>query len=272
MVPQPPPAQVIAPPPPASAPAQAESLGGFDPFASDSVRALVDEVAPTQPDAAAIVAPSAAPVGAVADLEMPPAAFPETGAIDAITAPQAMAVAKVIAVLAQLDYFQVLRLGAEATIPEIKKAFYRESRTYHPDRFFHLPDDEVKGDIVQIYKRVTEAYYFLRDDAKRKKYLADIGSTDRKARLRFNEVSEAETKAQVKKEAEEQIGMHPKGRAFYATAMKDMDSKNWGAAQRNLKMALTYESSNPKYKEKLAEVEERLHEAYKASGDKFKIR
>ena len=73
-------------------------------------------------------------------------------------------------------------------------------------------------------------------------------------------------------EQEEQIGTHPKGRQFYATAMKDMDAKRWSDAQRNLKMALTYERDNARYKEKLAEVDQKLHEEFKAKGDQFKIR
>lgn len=261
----------VRPPPAPATPA----LGEFDPFASDSVKALVGEAAPPGSAAAAPAAPAPpAPLPAqTSTLVMPPPAFPPSGAIETTVSPEhAAAVAKVTAVLDELDYFQVLRIGFEAGPAEIKKAFYRESRVYHPDRFYHLPDDPVKTDIGNIYKRITEAYYFLRDDLKRKKYLADITGPDRRAKLRFSELSEAETKAQVKKEAEEQIGTHPKGRAFYATAMGDMNAKNWGAAQRNLKMALTYEASNPRYKEKLAEVEQKLHEEYKSSGDKFKIK
>lgn len=172
----------------------------------------------------------------------------------------------------EVDYFQVLRLGYDASPGDIKKAFYRESRIYHPDRFFHLSDQQVKGDIGHVYKRITEAYYFLRDDDKRKKYLGDIASADRKAKLRFTEASEAETREQKKKEQEEQIGMHPKGRQFYATGVSELERSNFGAAERALKMALTYEPSNAKYKEKLLEVQSKMTDDFKKAGDKFKIR
>jgi hypothetical protein len=250
---------MVPPPPPSISAAPAEAIAPLAPAAAE----IAPAVAP-----AAVAAVVAAQQGMV----MPPPAFPPSGAIEKVTPQQSVAVANVIAVLNMLDYFQVLRVAPDAAPGDIKKAFYRESRVYHPDRFFHLPDDEVKGDIVLVYKRITEAYYFLRDDAKRKKYLIDIGGAERRGKLRFNEISEVETKAQAKKEAEEQIGVHPKGRAFYATAMKDMDAQNWAAAKNNLKMALMYEASNARYKEKLAEVEVKLGDAYKASGDKFKIR
>ncbi|MBS1148610.1 MAG: DnaJ domain protein, partial [Myxococcaceae bacterium] len=91
-------------------------------------------------------------------------------------------------------------------------------------------------------------------------------------KLRFTETSEAESKAEVKKQAEEQIGTHPKGRNFFQTAMKEAASENWSAAERSLKTALTYEPSNARYKEELAKVQAKVHDAFKAKGDQFKIR
>jgi curved DNA-binding protein CbpA len=174
--------------------------------------------------------------------------------------------------LDQMDYFEVLLLERTATPADIKKAFYRESRTYHPDRFFHIEARELKERVHELYKRVTEAYYVLRDDTKRKKYLADATGPERAQKLRFTDASEAETKAAVKKEQEEQIGTTPKGRQFYGQAQKDAEAGNWSAAERNLKMALTFEPSNARYKERLAEVAKRAYEESRSKGDSFKIR
>ncbi|RKG85808.1 molecular chaperone DnaJ [Corallococcus terminator] len=173
--------------------------------------------------------------------------------------------------LDQTDYFELLALERSAMPSDIKKAFYRESRVYHPDRFFQLESKALKEQVHELYKRITEAYYVLRDDTKRKKYLVDIASPDRAQKLRFTDASEAETKAAVKKEQEEQIGTHPKGRQFYTQAQKDLDAGNPSAAERNLKMALTYEPSNARYKETLAEAQKQTAE--KSKGDSsFKIR
>ncbi|MBN8231725.1 DnaJ domain-containing protein [Corallococcus macrosporus] len=173
--------------------------------------------------------------------------------------------------LDQMDYFELLSLERTAAPSDIKKAFYRESRVYHPDRFFHLESKALKDQVNELYKRVTEAYYVLRDDTKRKKYLTDIAGPDRAQKLRFTDASESETKAAAKKEQEEQIGTHPKGRQFYAQAQKDLESGNPSAAERNLKMALTYEPSNARYKEALAEAQKQT--ADKSKGDSsFKIR
>ncbi len=198
--------------------------------------------------------------------------IPPSGPIERLSEAQVAGLAAMAKGAEQLDYFQLLKVKPEAGLAEIKKAFYAESRTYHPDRFFHLADAGVKASIGTLYKRVTEAYYFLRDDTKRKKYAADISGPERTARLRFTEASENETKAQVKKEQEEQIGTTPKGRQFYASAMADYDRGNWQGAERNLKMAVTYEPANAKYKERLNEVQQKLHDDFKNKGEQFKIR
>lgn len=171
-----------------------------------------------------------------------------------------------------LDYFQVLGLAQSALGAEIKKAFYRESRTYHPDRFFHMPESQVKDDIGHLYKRITEAYYVLKDDQKRKKYLADLASADRTNKLRYTEASEAEVKAEARKVVEEEFGTNPKSRPFFKSGLADYEKQNWESALRNFKMGLTYEPGNARFKEKLTEVQNKLEEERRKKGPSFMIK
>ena len=157
-----------------------------------------------------------------------------------------------------LDYFQIFQLAPGAVPRDIKNAYYRESRLYHPDRFHQLPDEELKERINRIFKRITEAYVVLRDDAKRTKYATDMASAERDKKLRYTEASEAEQKAEQRKAVEEQIGTTPKGRDCYRLGIKDFDAKRFDAAMRQFKMALMYEPANAKYKEKLKEAEAEL--------------
>jgi DnaJ-class molecular chaperone len=162
---------------------------------------------------------------------------------------------RLCASLGSRDYFEILKLRRSAGPAEIKHAFYSESRAYHPDRYY-LAGKQTRALVNELYKRVTEAYFVLRDDAKRRRYLADISGPDRALKLRFTEASELESKHASRREAEEQIGTHPKGRQFFQTAMQDVQARRWPSAERNLKMALTYEPQNARYKEKLAEVQQ----------------
>jgi DnaJ-class molecular chaperone len=159
------------------------------------------------------------------------------------------------ALLDQLDYFQLLKLEPTASLLEIKGAFHRESRLYHPDRYHALPESPLKTNVNKVYKRVTEAYVTLRDDVKRQKYLTDIHGPDRDKKLRFTEADAAEAQQQNKKAHAEQFGTTLKGRQLYQQALRDIEGAKLEAALRNLKMAATFEPGTQLFKDKLVELE-----------------
>jgi DnaJ-class molecular chaperone len=198
--------------------------------------------------------------------------IPATGAIEAITPQMAAGLAQFVKALDGYDYFQVLGVAQTASPSEIKRAFYTESRTYHPDRFFHLPESEAREHLGTLYKRITEAYFVLRDDAKRKKYLLDITGPERQSRLRYTEATEAELKAEARKSQEEEFGSNPKARPLFKQALADVDAQNWAAAERNLKTGLMYDPGNKRFKELLAEVQKKAEEHRKATSTGYAIK
>jgi curved DNA-binding protein CbpA len=166
-----------------------------------------------------------------------------------------------------LDYFEVLRVNTAASPADIKAAYYRESRLFHPDRFAAIPSAELKERIGRIYRRVNEAYTVLRDDVKRRRYLADVTGPERDRKLRFTEAEESQVKQEQKQKLEEQFGLTPNGRKFYASALKELEGGRLEPAERAIKSALMYEPQNAKYKELLGQIEKA-----KPKLDPFKIR
>ncbi|CAH1105528.1 unnamed protein product [Psylliodes chrysocephalus] len=68
------------------------------------------------------------------------------------------------AVSARKDYYDVLGVGRNSSNSDIKKAYYKLAKKYHPDVNKNDPEASKK------FQEVSEAYEILGDDSKRKQY------------------------------------------------------------------------------------------------------
>src|SRR5690625_1969501 len=68
-----------------------------------------------------------------------------------------------MAFMSKRDYYEVLGVGKDATPEELRKAYRKLARKYHPDV-------NKETDAEDKFKEVKEAYEVLRDDQKRAQY------------------------------------------------------------------------------------------------------
>jgi tetratricopeptide (TPR) repeat protein len=94
------------------------------------------------------------------------------------------------------DLFSVLGLTQSATRDQVKNAYFEAAKRYHPDRLTSMGLEALRPEVEKIFRRVSEAYGTLYDDARREDYKKTMGKP------KGEENPEAHAKAMKMLEAE----------------------------------------------------------------------
>ena len=151
-------------------------------------------------------------------------------------------------ILDELDYYQLIHVSPGATPTLVKEAYYATSRAFHPDANRHL-DRELQSALAKVAKRITEAYSVLRDPRRRHAYDRRLEAG---AGIRM-QLEEAQAEA-GRRSTEERQGRTREGRQYFNLALTDLKRKDYLAAERHLRTALTFEPGNALFKEQLDAV------------------
>jgi tetratricopeptide (TPR) repeat protein len=68
------------------------------------------------------------------------------------------------------DHYQVLGITVAVTSAELKKAYFRLAKSYHPDRHFDATMADLKNKLEALFDRIHKAYTILSDQMKRAEY------------------------------------------------------------------------------------------------------
>ena len=147
----------------------------------------------------------------------------------------------------ELDYYQILKIAPDATPQEIKANYFRESREYHPDKFYNEPPDTNRK-VTMIFKRITEAFKILNDPETRVEYDKSLKGPNRAENLRYVHGVMGETKR-------EDEGQPPMGRKYYQMGKIALNNMDYKGAKINFQLAAKMEPNNELFKQRLAEVE-----------------
>ena len=133
------------------------------------------------------------------------------------------------AALSDQDHYQVLGVDRAATAAQIKKAYFRLAKAYHPDRHFDSTMADMKQILDALFDRIHKAYEALSDQAKRVEYEQEL------ARRKAEEARKT-TGDFVEKKAEEYVENYAEkvARALdqFNNGMKDLKTGNyWGAVE-----------------------------------------
>lgn len=72
--------------------------------------------------------------------------------------------------LAVLNYYEILKVPRDTSPPEIKKAYFKMARDYHPDIFGRDLPEDVKKKIDNVFDFINKGYQILSHEAHREEY------------------------------------------------------------------------------------------------------
>src|SRR5262249_31111839 len=87
-----------------------------------------------------------------------------------VTLPMRKRIARKHATLAHDDLFELLEIPLEASKKDVKRAYFRLSKEFHPDRYFGKQLGPFKSMLDAVFRALSQAADFLGDNARRSEY------------------------------------------------------------------------------------------------------
>jgi DnaJ domain len=88
-----------------------------------------------------------------------------------LTAEQARRIDDFFATLGERDAFELLEVTPDADKKEVKRAYFKLSKEFHPDRFFGKNIGPYRERLSKIFQSIKAAFDLLSDDDRRTAYL-----------------------------------------------------------------------------------------------------
>jgi DnaJ-domain-containing protein 1 len=91
-----------------------------------------------------------------------------------LTVEQARRIDEFFSTLETRDAFELLEVDRAADKKEIKRAYFKLSKEFHPDRFFNKSIGPYEERLSRIFQSIKAAFELLNDDARRAAYLDSV--------------------------------------------------------------------------------------------------
>jgi curved DNA-binding protein CbpA len=131
------------------------------------------------------------------------------------------------------DHYEVLGVNRSAPAPEIKKAYFKLAKLYHPDRHFDPEMSDMKLKLEALFMRIHEAYDTLSTQAKRDQYTGTLSKAGKTSRAEQQEPE----KAAQKESAVDQ----------YNEGMRQFKAGNFWGAEEAFRWAARLDPGNPRF-------------------------
>jgi curved DNA-binding protein CbpA len=187
--------------------------------------------------------------------------------------------------LDEIGYFELLGVERGANAKEIKRAYFRLSKEFHPDRYFRREIGHYAVRLDRIFKKVVEAYELLTDPTTRAEiersmpaevapsagaYRGGKGTRERigpeagarrpkgyRTPTRMENLQRLRGRFKIPKKvlAERRF----KAGQFYQAARLAAHQKSWLEAAASARLAIAFDPWNAEYKRGFADIQGQVH-------------
>jgi DnaJ-domain-containing protein 1 len=167
--------------------------------------------------------------------------------------------------LMDLNYYQILQLGIDEDAADVRRAYFRLMREYHPDRFMKEQNPETKEQLKEIFRILTQAYETLSDPELKREY--DLSIPDfTGAEERENEMALESLWSGAGGEGELPEQNPELAKSFFESALESFTSEDYVTAELNYKLAVALDPTQDDYHAGLAKTRRILHKKRAREG------
>jgi len=94
--------------------------------------------------------------------------------------------------LNSINYYDILGINENASPDEVRGAYYKKTKEFHPDRHFQLPTGTLKNKLISLFSFLTKAYETLSDQEMRLEYNKNLSSVAITMEERNSEIARAQ--------------------------------------------------------------------------------
>lgn len=170
---------------------------------------------------------------------------------------------RVLDLLGRLDrpYHEILGVALDADPKKLKRAYFRLSREFHPDRYFRRKLGPFEALVERVFKKIVEAYELLSDPTARveierslKEKRSEAGAPDSPA-ARFRPGRHVfDLHARALRERKR------KAKALFESGMAAFATSRWLEAAAGVRLAIAFDPWNEVYREEFGPVQRKAHE------------
>lgn len=174
-------------------------------------------------------------------------------------------------------YHEILDVSRDADAKQIKRAYFKLSKEYHPDRYFRKQIGGYAQRLDRVFKKVLEAYELLSDPTTRAEIERSLrdeapgpepppasasagadGGPAEPRKLTKRELLRARMPFKIPESVKNE--RRQKAEQFFQSSQMQLERGQWLEAASNIRLAIAFDPANPKYKAAFGDVQAQASE------------